>query len=176
MILSFLSIILLVVTVCYCSGSCSNLNNCNGHGKCSANDKCVCFEGWGSKSDNSLYKAPDCSARVCPSDIAWADLPALDGELHQLAECSNMGSCNRKTGKCKCSPGFTGAACQRMKCPNDCSGHGTCMVMERYSVHKKATPLQTNNFAYQKSNVSPCSSILQSFTHNILTFHSLLTF
>jgi hypothetical protein len=41
-------------------------------------------------------------------------------------ECSNKGLCNRKTGDCECFDGYTGTACVRAACPNDCSGHGTC--------------------------------------------------
>ena len=32
---------------------------------------------------------------------------------HALAECSNMGLCDRATGKCRCFAGFEGEACQR---------------------------------------------------------------
>ena len=49
-----------------------------------------------------------------------------DNTLHQASECSNRGSCDSTTGKCKCFVGFGGEACQRTTCPNDCSGHGTC--------------------------------------------------
>ena len=56
---------------------CEMHNFCNGHGKCLASTSTgECFEGWGSSSDISFYKAPDCSARVCPSGRAWADVPS----------------------------------------------------------------------------------------------------
>jgi hypothetical protein len=45
---------------------------------------------------------------------------------HGVVECSGRGSCDRATGSCKCVDGYTGDACQRTACPNDCSGHGTC--------------------------------------------------
>ncbi|CAM9515245.1 unnamed protein product, partial [Hapterophycus canaliculatus] len=35
----------------------------------------------------------------------------------------------RKTGLCTCQDGFTGRACERMSCPNECNGHGVCMSM-----------------------------------------------
>lgn len=47
-------------------------------------------------------------------------------EAHHNAECSNKGFCDKLTGTCTCFAGYTGAACQRVYCPNDCSGHGIC--------------------------------------------------
>ena len=44
-------------------------------------------------------------------------------------ECSDAGVCDRKTGECKCLKYYTGAACERSVCPNDCSGNGICMSM-----------------------------------------------
>jgi len=43
-----------------------------------------------------------------------------------VKECSDQGLCDRATGLCECFPGFSGAACHRTECPDDCSGHGTC--------------------------------------------------
>ncbi|CAM9146187.1 unnamed protein product [Ectocarpus fasciculatus] len=40
-----------------------------------------------------------------------------------------MGVCDRATGLCSCRTGFTGEACQRMGCLNDCNGRGRCMSM-----------------------------------------------
>lgn len=128
------------------------MNYCNGHGLCSADSKCNCFEGWGADSDLTNYRAPDCSAKVCPSGTSWGDLALPTGEAHQPAECSDKGVCNRQTGKCQCSAGYEGAACQRLKCPNNCSGHGRCVIMERLATRTDAFPLSTPT-TYQSSNV-----------------------
>jgi len=90
-------------------------NHCSGRGTCGSDDVCSCY---------SRYQGPDCSERKCKMNIAW-----VDGDVaspHEYAECSNRGVCDRETGECMCQDGFDGAACQRLKCPNDCSGHGTC--------------------------------------------------
>jgi len=50
-------------------------------------------------------------------------------EAHFYAECSNKGVCDRSTGQCECFPGFEGEGCQRLSCPNDCSGKGQCVVV-----------------------------------------------
>ena len=41
-----------------------------------------------------------------------------------------MGSCDPSSGTCTCRDGFTGAACEIMKCPGaggQCNGHGRCL-------------------------------------------------
>ena len=55
-------------------------------------------------------------------------------EGHFYMECSNRGLCDRSTGQCKCFPGYTGEACRRTVCPNDCSGHGTCESVKELAV------------------------------------------
>lgn len=97
-------------------GSCPN--ECSGRGFCRSNGVCQCFPG---------NNGNDCSLRTCPVAESW------DGGLnnvHELAECSERGACNPKTGQCACYPGFTGAACQRTACPNDCTGRGQCKLIK----------------------------------------------
>lgn len=122
-------------------GSCAQLHNCYGHGKCQRDGICECYDGWGSSSDSSTMKAIDCSLRVCPSDTAWADLIHSDGTAHNLAECSNAGICNRRTGQCECFKGYSGKACQRKGCWNDCSGHGRCVSKQQAARMSSAYPV-----------------------------------
>jgi hypothetical protein len=123
-------------------GGCVMQNNCNGHGICQTSTKtCACFEGWGADSDVSLFKAADCSRRVCPHDRAWVDVPTGEYTAHAEAECSYKGICDTTTGICNCFAGFTGNACQRKTCPNDCSGHGRCVSMREMATMTTALPL-----------------------------------
>jgi len=79
---------------------------------------CSCWANW---------QGFDCSERTCAYDIAWATNYRQDA--HYYAECSNAGICDRTTGECVCFDGFTGVACKRTVCPNDCSGHGKCRLV-----------------------------------------------
>lgn len=87
--------------------------NCNGNGLCAASDKCSCFQGW---------QGVSCSERVCAFGNAWI------GDHATYVECSNKGTCDRKSGLCKCQDGFSGSSCQRMNCPGEgnCNNHGKC--------------------------------------------------
>lgn len=126
---------------------CSMLKYCNGHGTClNSTSTCECYEGWGAPTDITFYRSPDCSTRTCPSGRAWADVPTSSSTAHQFMECSNRGTCNRGTGECTCFPGFTGNACQRNKCPNDCSGHGVCLSMRQLARMSSALPLGPNTY------------------------------
>lgn len=125
------------------AGSCTHLSNCNGHGTCdTANSRCNCYNGWGSATDIAIYKAPDCSQRVCPSDRAWVDIPTGTNTAHALAECSNAGICDRSSGRCRCFAGYEGEACQRSACPGTpvCSGHGKCVSIKQMAVEQNALP------------------------------------
>ena len=145
------------------TADCAMQNYCNGHGLCNGlTSVCECFEGFGASSDITLYRAPDCSAITCPSGKAWADVPSSSTVAHALAECSNKGICDRTTGTCHCFDGFAGDACQRMKCPNDCSGHGQCFSMIQLAETTNAFPLNNNTF-YEGYEVI----YLPSSSHNI---------
>ncbi|KAH7484780.1 Tenascin [Phytophthora ramorum] len=93
-------------------------NSCSGHGRCGSSNQCTCDADWA--------LAPDCSLRKCPTGVAWTDKAKTANVAHALAECSNRGVCDYSKGECSCFNGYTGAACQRLRCPSDCSGHGLC--------------------------------------------------
>lgn len=103
-------------------GACPN--NCNGRGQCNKYGRCECAKG---------FQAADCSERLCPFGIAWADAAEGTDNAHKSAECSNKGLCNRETGKCQCLPGFTGSACERLECEGDCFGFGKCTTIREFS-------------------------------------------
>lgn len=72
---------------------------------------------------------------LCPSGTAWVDRATGNNTAHAaLTECSNMGVCDRVTGRCSCRSGFTGEACQRMGCPTDCNGRGRYGMLLSYSL------------------------------------------
>ena len=103
------------------AGGCPN--KCSGKGSCSAYGQCTCFAGYGGW---------DCSERTCAQATAWAGIATATDTIHDnLAECSNMGTCDTKTGLCKCFAGFTGQACERLACPGggNCNGNGRCLSM-----------------------------------------------
>lgn len=89
---------------------------CSGNGNCRAHGKCACFAGWGGYA---------CSERLCPFADAWSheDVPRIG---RRPLECAGLGVCRRDSGECECPEGVEGPACERMVCPNGCSGRGVC--------------------------------------------------
>ena len=112
--------------------ACAGEIPCSAHGACSGAPRwqCHCQDGW---------QGVDCTEMSCPFGEAWFDFPVADGKAHQMAECSNMGVCDRTKGECLCQVGFTGSACERLDCPvsgtDPCSGHGSCLNMQELARH-----------------------------------------
>ena len=95
-------------------------NNCNMHGKCGLSSVCECFSGW---------EGNECNRRVCPKGPVLADVASAVDVSHQLEQCSGRGSCDNKTGLCKCDPSWAGANCGRTECHNNCSDRGECLSL-----------------------------------------------
>jgi hypothetical protein len=109
---------LLIAAAALATASARCKDNCNLNGQCSTDDKCTCFQG---------FTGTSCGDRVCPFGNAWI------GDHSAYVECSNKGSCDRKSGLCKCQDGFEGKSCNRMTCPNDnCGGHGQCLTQKYF--------------------------------------------
>jgi hypothetical protein len=133
-------------------------NSCSGHGTCNGEDQCECqAEGIvinpAGNSDEKLaaWTGADCSAMTCPRGISWTKPAIVSGDglycAHlQGQECSDMGLCDRTTGQCTCFAGYTGAACQRTSCPNDCNGHGICQSNVKFA-QDATIALQPEDFA-----------------------------
>lgn len=133
-----------------------DMRMCSSNGKCNyCNQQCSCFDGYGSESDKAYASVDnfpkDCSGLTCPVGISFAKMStssSADGTyagIHAKSECSDAGICNRKSGTCKCFPGFDGSACQRRVCPGNpvCSGRGKCIDMRRLPIEPLAIPLRS---------------------------------
>jgi hypothetical protein len=103
-------------------------NYCSGKGVCNSDTTCTCYVG---------FTGYDCSLRSCPSGVPWFGIAASTDTVHSgTTECSSIGTCDRSTGICACQTGFTGRACDRMGCNNDCNGHGSCITMSEAATSK----------------------------------------
>jgi hypothetical protein len=60
-------------------------------------------------------------------------------QAHQMEECAGRGLCDRDSGQCRCFTGFSGEACARATCPNDCSGHGVCQSISSFATDGSET-------------------------------------
>jgi hypothetical protein len=148
---------LLTATHAACPNKCSGHGTCSSSGSQTHdqdNDKCTCFKrreghikGAGQTASQRLVAAwtgYDCSMRTCPYGYSFASNPGGDFAFnaagtdravqdgHDWKECSNAGTCDRKTGMCNCFDGYAGAGCERTACPNDCSGHGSCESQKQF--------------------------------------------
>lgn len=114
------SILILISIFQFISSNC--LNGCNQRGTCTSKGLCDCYPG---------FYGPSCELKNCPLGTSWVDIPSSPEEAHGLSECSSKGICDRSTGTCECFSGFTGDSCDKLECPNDCSGHGRCLSLRQ---------------------------------------------
>merc|ERR1711987_24998 len=70
---------------------------------------------------------------------AWVDYATSDNGAHAMMECSMKGSCDRKTGECKCFDNYDGKACERTVCPSNCNGRGRCIKQEQLAYEASKT-------------------------------------
>jgi hypothetical protein len=121
-----LTITLLALMVSMSFAACPN--GCSGHGSCDSSDKCTCYLG---TDGLPAWTFADCSGRTCPHATAWFGYMNHTNDIHPSMECSNRGTCDRATGECVCALDTEGIACERSRCPNDCSGAGICYNAEQ---------------------------------------------
>jgi hypothetical protein len=100
---------------------------------------------WSNKLEYEYYGFQTASANgLLVADDSGNTKPftrALDEEGHYYSECSGKGSCDRAAGQCKCFDGYTGSACQRTTCPNDCSGHGSCLTVREIAAGSRLSSI-----------------------------------
>lgn len=155
----FRALAIFAVTASICFGRCPNY--CSGHGKCAASSTCKCDDGWGSADDVTDIRSNDCSTRICKSGKSWGTITSYGISPHTVeVECSGIGICDRQLGVCICPKGYSGAACEKRLCPNDCSGHGRCVSMKNMAKLDDALPLYTGNVSYGSVSLNVSRGIL----------------
>merc|ERR1712032_536485 len=124
------------------------------------------------------WTGADCSRRTCPRSTSWTQLGNNVKDTTHICthkiqqECSDQGVCDRATGLCECFPGFTGSACQRTACPDDCSGHGTCRSNRDFAYDwaiAKTTQIQSDDTETDSLSCSRKPTSLPTMTHGTLT-------
>lgn len=108
----------------------------------------------------SYHKFP--AYEAFPTDATKGGFAAQDNEGHFYMECSGKGECDRNTGRCKCYEGYTGSACQRSTCANDCSGHGLCRTLREVAagaLSRRATGSDGGNLIM--------TGVRESFDYNL---------
>ena len=112
--------------------NCPGDPTCSNRGVCDSNTKrCICEDG---------FIGGDCSQRSCPHGLTWFGYPSTDDVAHDMmSECSNMGTCLRTTGECRCNDGFFGSACEYMGCSGEtsCNGNGRCVSLREVALNHK---------------------------------------
>jgi hypothetical protein len=143
-------------------------NACSNQGTCGPRDQCTCYKNFQGNDcsericafgnahsdtpkgdlnmDGNLAFADNCEDhQVYPTKVSELWNEGGEGgkghadEAHYYMECSNAGTCDRSSGTCSCFDGYEGVSCQRLACPNSCSGHGTCESLKELSAKATGT-------------------------------------
>jgi hypothetical protein len=138
-------------------GSSGDINQCNNQGTCTyatiqkmSSRSCACYAGFdGTKCEKTVSGAcdvdcglgGDCVDGECDCKTGW-DGEEYDGKqgkansrctkcTNDLA-CQNDNSCNIETGKCVCSPGYSGTTCGATEdgCVKTDCGDGECQLFD----------------------------------------------
>merc|ERR1719311_1533641 len=75
----------------------------------------------------------------CPNGCSGHGSCRGNDKAHASKECSNRGTCDRKTGECKCFDGYDGKACERATCPGNCNNRGRCVKQEQLAYEASKT-------------------------------------
>jgi len=171
-------------------------NACSGHGTCGAKDSCSCYQNYqgndcsertcyfgiahvdspkGDLNADGFVSGPLTTVVTGSEVYPWGtteQFPNTDAnEGHFYMECSNKGICDRKSGECDCFDGYTGTACARAACPNDCSGHGTCEsikeLAEMRSYDTNEHDVSTTRVAGSANHHGYDASIEESYSYNL---------
>ena len=176
------------------SGECANA--CSGHGTCGAKDSCSCYQNYqgndcsertcyfglahvdspkGDLNADGMISGPLTTVVTGSEVYPWGTTEqfpnANANEGHFYMECSNKGICDRKSGTCDCFDGYTGTACARAACPNDCSGHGTCEsikeLAEMRSFDTTAHDAPTTRAAGSNNGQDYSAAIEESYSYDL---------
>jgi hypothetical protein len=73
------------------------------------------------------YRRSYCCCGFVYRGTAWVSPKVVAANnVHAMMECSNRGICDRISGTCLCYYDYSGLACEKTSCPNDCNGNGVC--------------------------------------------------
>ena len=176
------------------SAECANA--CSGHGTCGAYDTCSCYANYqgndcsertcyfalahvdtpkGDLNGDGVVSAASVTVVTGSEVYPWGTTEqypnANANEGHFYMECANKGLCNRQTGVCDCFDGYSGTACARMACPNDCSGHGTCEsikeLAEMADFDTQANHMSATRVAGSQNHHSFDAKIEESYSYDL---------